>query len=146
MKSDLTIFRFPTLDEIPPKVSKIAKWVVLVLWQVFPTYHDQCCEPKLSSVWVGSSIFPEKVGRFRSVLFSKNRNRNRTILGRFLGRFLVITGQLVSISEGSVRMFYVLAQCDMIVCCPVATRCRPAYAIILVLVRQTCLNSATKNN
>ena len=87
-------------------------------------------------------------GRFTP---KQKRNRNRTFLGRFLGRFLVKTNQIVGILEGSVCMCWhnvtwsygvKWPSCSTCVCC--ATRYRPTYAIILV--RQTCIYTAANNS
>ena len=67
--------------------------------------YEQGYEPTLESGSVGFSFFPRK-SRSASVGFliktGKKRNRNRTFLGRFLGRFLIKTNPMVSISKGSV--------------------------------------------
>lgn len=68
--------------------------------------HHQCCEPKSK---ITRSVFPffvDNVGRFRSggVLIPKNRTRNRTLVGRFLGRYLSKTAQIIEISKDSVCM------------------------------------------
>ena len=71
--------------------------------------YVQGCEPHLKSGSVGFPFSPEKVGWVWSgggFTEEKKRNRNRTFLGRSLGRFLVKTSQMVSISKGSVCMFW----------------------------------------